>query len=64
MLGRFRYLTKEAPDKPIRWPLLIGKLLLLFLKLYAIVTGLMILESWWWLFLLYFCLIYLQAENV
>lgn len=26
MPERFRYLTKEVPEKPIRWPLLIGEL--------------------------------------
>lgn len=24
MPERFRYLTKEAPEKPLRWPFLIG----------------------------------------
>lgn len=27
MPERFRYLTKEAPDKPVRWPWLIGMLI-------------------------------------
>lgn len=37
MPERFRYLTKEAPDKPVRWPLLIGMLnfVSFFLILYA-----------------------------
>ncbi len=27
MPERFRYLTKEAPDPPLRWPLFVGKFL-------------------------------------
>lgn len=30
MPERFRYLTKEAPDPPVRWPFFVGKILLLF----------------------------------
>ncbi|XP_047945866.1 uncharacterized protein LOC125192372 [Salvia hispanica] len=42
MPERFRYLTKEAPDKPVRWPLLI---VLAFL-LYAWRTVLWELSNW------------------
>lgn len=27
MPERFRYLTKEAPDPPVRWPWFVGKML-------------------------------------
>lgn len=27
MPERFRYLTKEAPDPPVRWPFFVGELL-------------------------------------
>lgn len=39
MPERFRYLTKEAPDKPVRWPLLIGKLNFpIFFKIKKVIT--------------------------
>lgn len=33
---RFRYLTKEAPDPPVRWPLFVGNyyFIILFLFIY------------------------------
>ncbi|KAL8502309.1 hypothetical protein ACS0TY_021446 [Phlomoides rotata] len=42
MPERFRYLTKEAPDKPVRWPLLI----VLAFMLYAWRTVLWELSNW------------------
>nr|DAD20780.1 TPA_asm: hypothetical protein HUJ06_022243 [Nelumbo nucifera] len=53
MPSRFRYLTKEAPDRPVRWPWLIGKesnriLIFLLVRVYLFVKLGVVLDGTWY----------------
>lgn len=59
MPDRFRHLTKEAPDKPVRWPWLIGMLTYsLFSSNCARVFG------FWWQLVMGFQLHFIVWENM